>query len=187
MNNTKEIKDRVIATVVTAINTPAPRLISFKLLSTLTDEETGYCSYGFEVNGVLFKTGWSDPEHYTFLSSQPETSALTIQDIKLLLWWLKESDCRIVTSLDPLPLTKDQVQNLLRNAYGFVDRYGVLLSTAVVRDEEFELMFQDELLVFSYDNSILDDHGVVTFETHDADLERFTVVSVAMNRDLMIS
>ena len=185
MNNTKETKARVIATVSTAINTPAPRLISFQLLSTLTDEETGYCSYGFEVNGVLFKTGWSDPEHYTFLSSQAKTSALTIQDLKLLLWWLKESDCRIVTSLDPSHLTKEQTQKLLRNAYGFVDRYGVLLSTAVVGEQEFELMFQDELLVFSYDNTVLDEHGVVTFETHDADLERFTVVSVATGYGLI--
>jgi hypothetical protein len=98
MTNTKETKDRVIATVRTAINTPAPRLISFKLLSTLTDDETGYQSYGFEVNGVLFKTGWSDPEHYTFLDSQVETSALTIQDLKLLLWWLEESDSKVVIS-----------------------------------------------------------------------------------------
>lgn len=185
MNNTKETKARVIATVVTAINTPAPRLISFKHLSTLVDEETGYCSYGFEVNGVLFKTGWSDPEHYSFLGLHPETSALDIHDLKLLLWWLKESDCQIVQSLDPSHLTKDQVQNLLRNAYGFVDRYGVLLSTAVVGDNEFELMFQDELLVFSYDNAVLDEHGVVTFETHDADLERFTVVSVATGYGLI--
>lgn len=185
MTNTKETKDRVIATVRTAINTPAPRLISFQLLSTLTDDETGYQSYGFEVNGVLFKTGWSDPEHYTFLDSQVETSALTIQDLKLLLWWLEESDSKVVTTLDSFHLTKDQVKNLLRNAYGFVDRYGVLLSTAVVGEQEFELMFQDELLVFSYDNAVLDEHGVVTFETHDGDLERFTVVSVATGYGLL--
>lgn len=96
MNNTKETKARVIATVGTAINTPAPRLISFKHLSTLVDEETGYCSYGFEVNGVPIKTGWADPEHYSFLGLHPETSALDIHDLKLLLWWLKESDTVVV-------------------------------------------------------------------------------------------
>lgn len=180
MNDTKETKDRVIATVRAAINNPAPRLIYFKHLSTLTDDETGYKSYGFEVNGVLFKTGWSDPEHYSFLGLHPDTSALDIHDLKLLLWWLEESDCRIMTSgVCPMTLTKEQTQKLLRNAYGFVDKYGVLLSTAVVGEREFELMFQDTLLVFSYDNTVLDDHGVVTFETHDGDLERFTVVGVA--------
>ena len=185
MNNTKETKDRVIATVRAAINGPAPGLIHFKHLSTLTDEETGYCSYGFEVNGVLFKTGWSDPEHYSFLGLHPDTSALDIHDLKLLLWWLEESDCRIVTSLDPSRLTKDQVKKLLRNAYGFVDKDGVLLSTATVGDNEFELLCQDTLLVFSYDNTVLDEHGVVTFETHDADWEQFTVVGVATGYGLI--
>ena len=99
MNDTKQ---RVLATVRTAINTPAPRLISFKHLSTVQDEPfvdqaIGYVRYTFEVNGVQFKTGWSDPEHYSFLDVGPtETSALTIQDLKLLLWWLQEGDTKVV-------------------------------------------------------------------------------------------
>jgi hypothetical protein len=95
MNDTKQ---RVLATVRTAINTPAPRLISFKHLGTHIETATGdgYASYGFEVNGVQFKTGWADPEHYSFLDLHPETSALTIQDLKLLLWWLEEGDTKVV-------------------------------------------------------------------------------------------
>jgi hypothetical protein len=101
MNDTKQ---RVLATVRTAINTPAPRLISFKHLSTVQDEPfvdqaIGYVRYAFEVNGVQFQTGWSDPEHYSFLAYAnlyPETSALTIQDLKLLLWWLEEGDTKVV-------------------------------------------------------------------------------------------
>ena len=98
MNNTKQ---RVLATVRTAINTPAPRLISFKHLSTIQDEPfidqaVGYVRYAFEVNGVQLKTGWSDPEHYSFLDVHPETSALTIQDLKLLLWWLEQEDTKVV-------------------------------------------------------------------------------------------
>jgi len=96
MNNTKQ---RVLATVRTAINTPAPRLISFKHLGTHIETATGdgYAQYSFEVNGVQFKTGWSDPEHYSFLDlGSTTTSALTIQDLKLLLWWLEEGDTKVV-------------------------------------------------------------------------------------------
>ena len=103
MNDTKQ---RVLATVRTAINTPASRLISFKHLARrlikhldpVTNEELGSMArYGFEVNGVQFKTGWSDPKYYSFLDVGPaETSALTIQDLKLLLWWLEEGDTKVV-------------------------------------------------------------------------------------------
>jgi hypothetical protein len=95
MNDTKQ---RVLATVRTAINTPAPRLISFKHLSTVTDKLLGSAArYEFEVNGVHFKTGWADTEYYSFVDVGPaETSALTIQDLKLLLWWLEEGDTYVV-------------------------------------------------------------------------------------------
>lgn len=98
MNNTKQ---RVLATVRLAINTPAPRLISFKHLSTIQDEPfidqaVGYVRYTFEVNGVQLMTGWADPEHYSFLDHGPETSALTIQYLKLLLWWLEQEDTKVV-------------------------------------------------------------------------------------------
>ena len=95
MNDTKQ---RVLATVRTAINTPAPRLISFKHIDNVTNEELGpVARYEFEVNGVHFKTGWADTEYYSFLDVGPaETSALTIQDLKLLLWWLEEGDTKVV-------------------------------------------------------------------------------------------
>ena len=92
MNATKA---SIIKTVKSAIFTPAPRLVEFRHLSTVTDEEMDQACYGFEVNGVLFKTGWADTEYYGFIDTHPETSALTIQDLKLLLWWLEQGDTKI--------------------------------------------------------------------------------------------
>jgi len=88
-------KAQVIATVKTALHTPAPRLISFRHTSTITDEELEQACYGFEVNGVPFTTGWADTEHYSFLGLHPETSALDIHDLKLLLWWLEQGDTKV--------------------------------------------------------------------------------------------
>ena len=87
-------KAQVIATVRTAINTPAPRLISFKHTSTITDEEMDEASYGFEVNGVLFTTGWTSTGE-TFMDLAPSTSALTILDLKRLLTWLERPNTKV--------------------------------------------------------------------------------------------
>jgi len=99
MTATKATKAAIIETVKSAISTPAPRLVprlvEFRHISTLTDEEMNQACYGFEVNGVLFKTGWADTEHYSFIDVHPESSALTIQDLKLLLWWLEQGDTKI--------------------------------------------------------------------------------------------
>lgn len=83
-------KAQVIATVRTAINTPSPRLISFKHLRTLTltEEDVKEASYEFEVNGVRLTTGWTSTEE-PFMDLHPDTSALTIQDLKRLLTWLE--------------------------------------------------------------------------------------------------
>ena len=96
MNDPKETKARVIAAVKAALHTPSPRLISFKHLSTLVDEEMGHACYGFEVNGVHLKTGWADKEHYCFMDLHPQTTALDLHDLRLLLWWLEQGDTAVV-------------------------------------------------------------------------------------------
>lgn len=92
MNATKAA---IVQTVKTAISTPSPRLVDFRHLSTLIDEEMDQARYGFSVNGVAFSTGWADTDHYSFIDVHPETSALTIQDLKLLLWWLEQPDTKL--------------------------------------------------------------------------------------------
>lgn len=81
-------KSQVIATVRAAITAAAPRLISFRHTSTITDEEMNEACYGFEVNGVLFTTGWTSTEEI-FMNFSSTTSALTVQDLKRLLTWLE--------------------------------------------------------------------------------------------------
>lgn len=88
-------KAAIVKTVKTAISTPAPRLVEFRHLSTLVDKELDQACYGFSVNGVLFKTGWADIEYYSFIDVHPETSALSIHDLKLLLWWLEQPDTKV--------------------------------------------------------------------------------------------
>lgn len=77
-------------------------------------------------------------------------------------------------------LTKEQIKNLILNAYGFIDKDGVLFTTDkyLIDPCEFKLMSANVYLEFSYDNSFFDD-GKVTFETHDADTEQFTVLAIA--------
>lgn len=67
-------------------------------------------------------------------------------------------------------LTKEQIKNLLLNAYGFVDKHGQLFTTDkyLIDPWEFKLMGANVFLEFSYDNCTFAD-GKVTFETHDAD------------------
>jgi hypothetical protein len=94
MNDTKQ---RVITTIRAAIKAEAPKLICFRHLDTVTNEELGPMSrYEFEVQGKHFSTGWADPEYYSFVEHTEDTSALTIQDLKLLLWWLEEGDTKVV-------------------------------------------------------------------------------------------
>lgn len=90
-------KTRVIATIKAAINAPAPRLISFQYLSTFTDKELDRSCYNFTVNGMTFETDWVDSNINSFLDkNNVETSALTIQDLKLLLWWIEQPNTRHV-------------------------------------------------------------------------------------------
>lgn len=80
-------------------------------------------------------------------------------------------------------LTKEQIKNLLLNAYGFIDKDGVLFRTDnyLIDLWEFELMSDAaDYLEFSYDNCTFAD-GKVTFETHDADTEQFTVLAIAID------
>jgi hypothetical protein len=98
MNTTKA---KVVATTHLAINTPAPGLISFRHVATITDE-VGYKCYLFEVCGVPFETGFSDPEHYSFLDNHlMTTSALTIRELKVLLWWLEQGDTKVFKAPKP--------------------------------------------------------------------------------------
>lgn len=90
-------KDRVIATVRAAINTPAPRLISFRHLFIFKDDETRQAFYEFEVNGVPLKTELFETDYYRFLDENiPHTSSLSIQELKLLLWWMERPDTKII-------------------------------------------------------------------------------------------
>ena len=77
-------------------------------------------------------------------------------------------------------LTKEQIKNLLLNVYGFVDKHGELFTTDkyLIDPCEFKLMSATVCLEFSYDNCTFSD-GKITFETHDADTEQFTVLAIA--------
>ena len=81
-------------------------------------------------------------------------------------------------------LTKTQITNLLLNAYGFVDKKGVIFKTDkyLLHSWEFKLeTFPDyQILEFSYDNATFVD-GVASFETHDGDTESFKVLMVAVD------
>ena len=82
-------------------------------------------------------------------------------------------------------LTKDQVTNLVLNAYGFIDKHGVIFyaDDSLIEDATFQLQdpHSQELLEFSYDNSTFG-NGRATFETPDGDVELFTVLIVALDR-----
>jgi hypothetical protein len=78
-------------------------------------------------------------------------------------------------------LTKSQVINLLRNAYGFVDKHNVMFTTHDLAHNEFELISSHLGLVrFDYENAEFV-NGTVTFETLDGDRESFTVAVVAVD------
>jgi hypothetical protein len=78
-------------------------------------------------------------------------------------------------------LTKSQVTNLLRNAYGFVDKHNVMFTPTNLTPDEFELIsFHLGSMRFNYKNAKLS-NGTVTFEHVDGDTESFTVAVVAVD------
>jgi hypothetical protein len=83
-------------------------------------------------------------------------------------------------------LAKTQLTNLLLNAYGFVDKNGVIFKTDeyLLHSFEFKLeAFPDsnyQIIEFSYDNATFE-NGIATFETHDGDTESFKVLMVAVD------
>jgi hypothetical protein len=81
-------------------------------------------------------------------------------------------------------LTKTQLTNLLRSAYGFVDKHGVLFTTHDLCHNEFELISANfGTIRFDYENAKLI-NGTVTFETVDGDTESFTVVIAVDSLDI---
>lgn len=89
----QDTKRRALATIQAAIHASLCSLISFRHISTLLDPETKYSRHTFSLNGVPFRTGWYDAEYYGFLdATQPETSALTTQELHQLVWWLENDD-----------------------------------------------------------------------------------------------
>ena len=99
----RDTKRRALATIQAAIHASLCSLISFRHISTLLDPETKYSRHMFSLNGVPFRTGWYDAEYYGFLdATQSETSALTIQELKQLVWWL-ENDDTVVDAEAPAP------------------------------------------------------------------------------------
>jgi hypothetical protein len=83
-------------------------------------------------------------------------------------------------------LAKTHLTNLLLNAYGFVDKNGVIFKTDKYLLDSFEFKLEAfpnsdyKILEFSYDNATFVD-GVATFETHDGDTESFKVLMVAVD------
>jgi len=84
-------------------------------------------------------------------------------------------------------LTRDQVTNLVLNAYGFIDKHGVIFyaddSSVLLDVLTFQLQdpHSQELLEFSYDNATFE-NGRVTFEDIEGGVELFTVLIVALDR-----
>jgi hypothetical protein len=89
----------------------------------------------------------------------------------------------------PKALTIYELQKLLLNAYGFVDKNGVILKTDEYLMHSFEFRLEAllgsdyQIVEFSYDNATFE-NGVATFETHDGDTESFEVLMVARDYKL---
>jgi hypothetical protein len=83
-------------------------------------------------------------------------------------------------------LAKNQLTNLLLNAYGFVDKNGVIFKTDKYLLHSWEFKLESftgsnyQIIEFSYDNATFED-GIATFETHDGDTESFKVLMVAVD------
>ena len=92
----QDTKRRALATIRAAIHASLNTLISFRFKSSLYDPESKASRHTFSLNGVPFKTGWYDAEYYSFLNATlPETSALTVQELNLLAWWLENDDTEV--------------------------------------------------------------------------------------------
>lgn len=92
----QDTKRRALATIRAAIHASLNTLISFRFKSSLYDPESKASRHTFSLNGVPFKTGWYDAEYYSFLDpTLPETSALTVQELNLLAWWLENDDTEV--------------------------------------------------------------------------------------------
>ena len=78
-----------------------------------------------------------------------------------------------------MKLTEIQVRKLLKNAYGFIDKHGMLFR---LLSTQHNFLLQgpdyDSVLEFSHDNASFE-NGTVTFETPDGDTETFTVLILA--------
>ena len=92
----QDTKRRALATIKGAIHASLDRLVSFRHKSSLYDPESKSSRHTFSLNGVPFKTGWYDAEYYSFLNpTLPDTSALTVEELSLLAWWLEQDDTEV--------------------------------------------------------------------------------------------
>ena len=92
----RDTKRRALATIKGAIHASLDRLVSFRHKSSLYDPETKSSCHTFSLNGVPFKTGWYDAEYYSFLNpTLPDTSALTVEELSLLAWWIEQDDTMV--------------------------------------------------------------------------------------------
>ena len=86
-------------------------------------------------------------------------------------------------------LSTEQIKNLLLNAAAFVDKDGALFTTDKYNVDPCEFRMYNSrqgCVEFSYDHCTFD-HGKVTFETHDADVEQFTVLAAVTDVAELIS
>ena len=97
-----------------------------------------------------------------------------------------------------MKLTKDQVSNLIKNAYGFVDDYGTLMmhhDSIEAEDGYFVLQnIEGERVVLSYEEASLDlgSFEVIfkivdaqrNFQNETGELERFTILIVPNGKTL---
>ena len=92
----QDTKRRALATIRAAIHASLNTLISFRFKSSIYDPESKASRHTFSLNGVPFMTGWYDAEYYSFLNpTLPDTSALTVEELNLLAWWLENDDTEV--------------------------------------------------------------------------------------------
>lgn len=69
--------------------------VHFRHIHTATDRLTKAVSYLFEVNGVAFRTGLYDAEHFDFLSGMNgylNDYLINTHSINLVLWYVAQHD-----------------------------------------------------------------------------------------------
>ena len=79
-----------------------------------------------------------------------------------------------------MKINKQQIRNLILNAYGFMADYNDLYfcQEDYVQDETFELITNDDdCLEFTYNNASVSNNSVC-FEDTDGELRSFTVLTV---------